>query len=954
MATRPVPSIFRASNPPKGYVPGLGRGATGFSTRGDVGAAVPESAVEVSGTASRSAEARAILRGVNARNNNHDASDGVTQTGAYDQFEGYVEKPVDNGQFADNDEDDNQADQIWAAIDERMKHKRKRKNETANENGQVSARTRISSNFRDAKEALGDMTQDMWAAIPDVQGDVSLKLKQRRRQEAFTPISDSLLEQRHERNADATAGNARMAGTVVVDGTHTSMTNMSGLSAARGTVLGMSLDKQQQASAASGLATTVVDAAGYLTSLAETSTVALSGNSVQDIHKARLLLKSVRDTNPKHGPGWIASARVEEVAGKLLQARKIIQEACQVCPDNEDVWLEAARLHPQGNVAKSILATAVRRIPASVKLFLRAVDMEQTDAAKKAVLRKGLETNPTSVTLWKAAIELEDADNARILLSIAVEKVPHAVEFWLALARLESYENAQKILNKARKALATERTIWIAAAKLEESQSHDDIVDKIIERAVKSLQKNEAVVTRVQWLQEAENAEASDAPITSAAIVKYTIGIDVDDEDRQRTWADDAKSCLARGSVATARAILSHALSVFPTKRSFWMQAVELERKHGTATTLDEVLAAASERQPNVEIFWLLRAKEQWLAGNVDKAREVLTEAFKANPESEAVWLAAAKLEWETGELERARVLLQRARERAPTDRVFMKSALFERQHHNYEAALHLIDEGITKYPQFAKLYCMGGQICSDDLAKNKKSLDRARRFYQRGLEECPTSTVLWILASRLEERSATFTPDDNANPGVGPTKARSLLELARLKIPKSPELWIEAIRLERRNGNAKLAETLMARALQDCPQSGLLLAENIYTAPRVEQKSKSSDAVKRCPEDPLVIVAVASLFASERKTDKARKWFDRAVILNPDLGDSWARFYAFELTSGSLEEQQKVKERCVAAEPKHGEIWTSLSKAMENLSKNTGEILELASKAVTSYNRLH
>ena len=955
----------------------MGRGATGFSTRGDVGTIAPmtdddthEASAAASG--SRSAEARAQL---NKRRNAATAASAAEPVGSYDRFQGYSERPTSSsstGQFENAAaDDDDEADRIWAAIDARRNHKKQRATTaTTNttESGQVSTRTKISTQFRDAKEALGDMTDDMWASIPETTGDYSLRHKQshhhnnRHKQDVFTPLSDALLQDRHERNQDGTIGAAASQGGAiavrVVDGTQTTL--LTGLSAARETILGRSLDKQQHQPNTSTLvqgASTVnnnnnnnnnntLDVSGYLTSLAEPSNNStLLASNVQDLQKARLLLKSVRDTNPHHGPGWIASARVEEAAGKLLQARKIIQQACQICGDKEDVWLEAARLHPDVNVAKSILATAVRKLPNSVKLFVKAAELETTEAAKKAVLRKGLETNPTSMTLWKAAIDLEDVDHAKILLSVAVEKVPHAVEFWLALARLETYEHAQTILNKARKVLATERAIWIAAAKLEESQQHVDNIDKIMQRAIASLQKQDVIVTRAQWLQEAEAAERSGAPLTSAAIIKYTIGMDVDEEDRQRTWADDAKSTLSRDSVATARAILSHALGIFPTKRNFWMQAVELEKQHGTAVTLDEVLAAASERLPNIEIFWLLRAKEQWLAGNVDKAREVLTEAFKANPESEAVWLAAAKLEWETGELERARVLLQRARERAPTDRVYMKSALLERQHGNYDAALKLIEQGITDYPKFAKLYCMGGQLCSENLPKTKKSLDQARKFYQQGLEECPNFVTLWILASRLEESSATFT--DSEKSGVGATKARSLLELARLKNPKSPELWIEAIRLERRTGHGKLVDSLMAKALQECPQSGLLLAENIYTASRFEQKSKSSDAVKRCPEDPLVIAAVASLFASERKTDKARKWFDRAVLLNQDLGDSWARYYAFELAVGTQEQQSQVKERCIAAEPKHGEIWTSVSKSMENLSKTTGELLELAAKAV-------
>lgn len=335
------------------------------------------------------------------------------------------------------------------------------------------------------------------------------------------------------------------------------------------------------------------------------------------------------------------------------------------------------------------------------------------------------------------------------------------------------------------------------------------------------------------------------------------------------------------------------------------------------------------------------------MAGQVDVARDILTHAFAANPDSEQVWLAAAKLEWETGETERARVLLQRARDRAPTERVYMKSALLERQTKNYTAALDLIQQGLDRYPKYPKLYMMAGQIYSGELEPRKKShLDKARKMYHQGLTECPNNIVLWTLASRLEENAHTFG-DGETNAGVGVTKARSLLELARLKNPKTPELWLEAIRLERRAGHAKLAETLMARALQECPNSGLLLAESILTAPRVEQKSKSTVAIKRCPESPLVIAAVASLFATDRKVDKARKWLERAVVLDPDIGDSWARYYAFELEFGTPEQQKAVKERCIKAEPKHGLIWQSIVKDMANRNKSVGEGLELVADAI-------
>lgn len=973
---------------PQNYVPGLGRGAAGFTTRSDVGPAANVALTAESTGGSRAADARAAKlqaqkqkglfgdapqnyvpgagRGAGSMGAAGTGGPATATVGSYDAFGGYQERPVNEvpGQY---DEDDDEADRIWAAIDERVQSRKRksqqRKEETVATSAETdNARVRIGSQFRELKEKLKDVSEDQWAAIPDV-GDHSIKHKRQRQQqnEMFTPLSDTLLEQRNQANLDATAGNTALAGTTTAaDGNHTTgvtttMANMSGLSAARGTVLGMSLDKMSDS--VSGQ--TNVDPQGYLTSLGSSTTTLNNASQVADIHKARLLLKSVRDTNPQHGPGWIASARVEETAGKLLQARKIIQEGTRVCPDNEDVWLEAARLHPIP-VAKSILATAVRRIPTSIQIFLKAASLETADSAKKAVLRKALEANPTSTLLWKAAIDLEEADDARVLLAVAVEKVPQDVDLWLALARLETYQSAQKVLNKARKALPSDRSVWLAAAKLEESQDHVDTVSKIVDRAVRSLRKQDAVISREQWLEEAEKAESADAPITSAAIIHHTIGQDVEEEDCLRTWSEDAKACVARGSVVTARSILAHALRVFPSKRVLWMQAVELERQHGTAVTLEERLRDATQALPRVEIFWLLRAKEQWMAGKVDEARQILTDAFAANPDSESVWLAAAKLEWENDELERARVLFARARERAPTARVYMKSAILEREQKCFGDALKLVEEGIDKYPKFAKLYMIGGQIYADDMPKHKGSLDRARKFYQRGLEACLENVTLWKLASRLEESAWRFDAKDAAGesdkavsngnvvakPGAaGATKARSLLELARLKNPKNAELWLEAVRLERRNGSLRISESLLAKALQECPTSGMLLAETIWTAPRATQKSKSADAIQRCPDDPQVIVAVASLFASERKHEKARKWFDRAVTLNPDLGDSWVRYYVFELQWGTVEQQGAVKERCIAAEPKHGELWASTRKEVTRRHESIGEGLEVAAQ---------
>jgi pre-mRNA-processing factor 6 len=70
-----------------------------------------------------------------------------------------------------------------------------------------------------------------------------------------------------------------------------------------------------------------------------------SDAEIGDIKRARMLFDSLVKSNPKHAPGWIAAACLEEHAGRMVAARKIIKAGCDQCPKSEDVWLEAARLH---------------------------------------------------------------------------------------------------------------------------------------------------------------------------------------------------------------------------------------------------------------------------------------------------------------------------------------------------------------------------------------------------------------------------------------------------------------------------------------------------------------------------------------------------------------------------------------------------------------------------------
>ena len=49
-----------------------------------------------------------------------------------------------------------------------------------------------------------------------------------------------------------------------------------------------------------------------------------------------------------------------------------------------------------------------------------------------------------------------------------------------------------------------------------------------------------------------------------------------------------------------------------------------------------------------------------------------------------------------------------------------------------------------------------------------------------------------------------------------------------------------------------------MAKALQECPSSGILWAESIFMESRPQRKTKSVDALKKCEHDAHVLLAVA------------------------------------------------------------------------------------------------
>ncbi|KAG0376876.1 hypothetical protein BGX24_007069 [Mortierella sp. AD032] len=896
---------FLGKSAPPGYIAGLGRGATGFTTRSDIGPA-------------REGPTEADIAKLQEQARRKAAEDG-------DDDERFQDPDNETGLFntAPYEADDEEADQIYDAIDAKLDERRKARREAREKEEEErinKERPKIQDQFADLKRGLNTVSMEEWESLPEVGNIAGKNRKKANVRDKFAPVPDSLLPRAQEEMA--TTLDAQPNGLATpAPGT---MTNFREIGEANKQVLGLRLDRM--ADSASGQ--TTIDPKGYLSGL--NSVVVKSEAEIGDLKRARLLLKSVITTNPKHAPGWIAAARLEEHAGKLTDARQIIDKGCQECPKAEDIWLEAARLNNTDN-AKKILANAVKQVPQSVRIWVQAAQLETVPKAKRTVIRRALDYIPNSIKLWKTAVELEDdPNNARILLARAVELVPLSVELWIALAKLETYQNAQKVLNKARENIPTSHEIWIAAVCLQEANGKP--VERLVTGAVKTLSMKESALSRDQWLEEAEKCEKNGFINTCQAIVGATVAMGIEEADLKSTWMDDADGAIGRMSFGTARAIYAHALKTFPAKKSIWRRAAVLEKAHGTRESLEELLVRAVQYCPHAEFLWLMGAKEKWVGGDVPGARAVLDAAFEANPNSEPIWLAAVKLEAENGEHGRAEMLLAKAREKADTMKVWMKSAVLERQLGKIPEALQLLDQGLVKYPTAERLWMIRGQILMD-----RGDNQKARENYIKARQNCPKSVPIAILASRLEEKAGLLT------------KARALLDKARLLNPKTPELWLESVRIELRGNNVNFAKTQMAKALQECPSSGLLWSESVWLETRAQRKGKIVDALKKSDNSVHVIVTAARLFWSDRQVEKARSWFLKAEKSDSDLGDAWAWHYKFEVEHGDEARKKDLAMRCKASEPRHGEYWQPVFKDLRNAGKPLDEILILVAASLPS-----
>lgn len=116
--------------------------------------------------------------------------------------------------------------------------------------------------------------------------------------------------------------------------------------------------------------------------------------------------------------------------------------------------------------------------------------------------------------------------------------------------------------------------------------------------------------------------------------------------------------------------------------------------------------------------------------------------------------------------------------------------------------ALELCREAIssTQEEPFWKFYLIQAQLI-EHLTGN---IEEVRAAYDQAISACGRSCeTVWTESAKYEAERADAV-----------TRARTVLQKARIKLPQSQDVWLHSVRLELQSGNDKIAHHLLSRAL--------------------------------------------------------------------------------------------------------------------------------------------
>jgi tetratricopeptide (TPR) repeat protein len=369
-------------------------------------------------------------------------------------------------------------------------------------------KTDISQLFKREKSKLKMISESEWESLPDAH----VKRANKKAREKATPVPDqfivgSLFNTPGNRPFAQNFGNAR-TGLMMsyLDGKLDSTRGTDSLALIRGGTFGKksvlfgegglrSAIKLNRDESQSGEIKTIgkqnqIDKNGYLTKL-NTQTLIRADHNIQDIKKARMLLKSIRETDPLNEQGYLGGARVEVIDGKEEIARALLKKGIQKIPTSEDIWCEFIRLLPSSkkklnkkNIQEGYLGKAKDEI-VSGKLRTSLTESGRGTMSKLTLLPDAGSLLPSSGSL---SFDTSSNSNLKIkYVQMALRNVPKSAKLWKIYYRLmKEHKKGREALKKALKHCTSDIFLWKESVN---TALDDEEKREILRKAVQSLPK---------------------------------------------------------------------------------------------------------------------------------------------------------------------------------------------------------------------------------------------------------------------------------------------------------------------------------------------------------------------------------------------------------------------------------------------------------------------------------
>ncbi|KAK6465185.1 Pre-mRNA splicing factor prp1 [Scheffersomyces coipomensis] len=891
---------FLDQEPPPGYVAGIGRGATGFTSSADSTVFSTKQDYED-----------------DEDDDNEDKQDFST-----------TDKSILSKAIGKNGEDE-EADRIYDEIEKRLSS---RKTSTLPLIG-IQPDSQLSSTqekFTDLKRSLANVTGEEWSSLPEA-GDLTRRNKRSR-----------LLEQSRQRTYAVPDSALIGAGSI----SSLAKTNFQSISDSRDKLLESQLDNLlPQKSDVSTIDLESLNSTNYA--------------NVKNVSKVRAILSSLRKTEPNKATSWIASARLEEEATNYTLAKDLIVEGCKIVPRDPDIWIESIRLHQKSSddarLCKIIAAEGLQFNRKSERLWIISEELENIAdiTSRKRVIKKALESLPSNPNLWKRLIELEDnKEDVVKLLEKAVEFCPNNWDFWETWINILSYKEAKVTLNKARKQLSGDFQVWLAASKLEERENENIETSKLIKMMERAFKDNASVTENSlgtsDWLKQANVSESEGFPGTCNAIIINILKTEDLHEDNLQSWLNEAEVANSETHVLTAKFIYEYIIDKFPTNIDVWLKLFSSLKK-GPSSKLDELFTYYQKSislNSSVEILYLMFAKDKWILGNdIDGAKDILNSAAKILDHNENICLALVKLESKASNYASASKLLKQFVTSYPNSSARMwykyihllRFLNYRSSGGKTDSVLQQVEQALIIFPDSSKLHLQKTQIYLNE----DHNLSLARDSASLGTKSCPHCVELWILLSSIYEQMGVLI------------RARSILDNAILQNPDSDRLWKAKIELEIRNKDTIVARQLTNKALKAFPASPILWIQYLSLIPKMSQrKTAFLDALKSTSNHPSILMSIGVFFWIDEKYSKAKSWFERSLLEGKNNGDSWAWLYNFTSKYGNENDKRKLEDSFLESfdDINAGEMWNSINKDFKNYDKEPKEILQLVSDRLSKF----